>query len=56
LQEAGWILRRVAGSHRIFSRPDRSDIITVPVHGNKTLKIGTQRAIMKQAGLTEDNL
>jgi hypothetical protein len=28
----------------------------VPVHGNKTLKTGTQRDIMKYAGLTEKDL
>jgi predicted RNA binding protein YcfA (HicA-like mRNA interferase family) len=28
----------------------------VPVHGNQNLKPGTQRAIMRDAGLTDDDL
>jgi len=30
--------------------------VTVPVHGNRTLKTGLQKSIMKDAGLTEDDL
>jgi predicted RNA binding protein YcfA (HicA-like mRNA interferase family) len=56
LQQHGWVFQRINGSHHIYSRPDRSEIISVPVHGNKTLKTGMQRAIMKQAGLTEVDL
>jgi predicted RNA binding protein YcfA (HicA-like mRNA interferase family) len=28
-------------------------VITVPVHGNKTLKTGMQKAILKAAGIPE---
>jgi predicted RNA binding protein YcfA (HicA-like mRNA interferase family) len=28
----------------------------VPVHGNRNLKPGTQRGIMRDAGLTDDDL
>ena len=56
LERRGWLLQRISSSHHIYSRPDRSDILSVPVHGNKTLKTGMQRAIMKQAGLTEADL
>jgi predicted RNA binding protein YcfA (HicA-like mRNA interferase family) len=30
--------------------------VTVPVQGSKTLKTGTQRGIMKDAGLTDADL
>ena len=56
LERHGWQFRRAQGSHQIYSRSDRSEIVSVPVHGNKTLKAGTQRGIMKTAGLTEDDL
>ena len=56
LERHGWIFQRTQGSHHIYSRPDRSEIVSVPVHGNKTLKTGTQRSIMRTAGLTEDDL
>jgi len=56
LQKKGWALARVTGSHHIFIRPGSNLRITVPVHANRDLKIGLQRAIMKQAELDEDDL
>jgi predicted RNA binding protein YcfA (HicA-like mRNA interferase family) len=56
LEQRGWRLDRIAGSHHIYRHPTASRPITVPVHGNKTLKSGTQRSIMRDAGLTDDDL
>ncbi len=56
LESKGWNLARVTGSHHIFVRPDSNVRITVPVHGNRDLKLGLQRAIMKLAGITENDL
>ncbi len=56
LEQKGWTLSRVTGSHHIFVRPGCNLRITVPVHGNRDLKIGLQRAIMKQAGIDEQEL
>ena len=56
LEEKGWTLARVTGSHHIFIYTGRNLRITVPVHGNRDLKIGLQKAIMKQAGIREDEL
>ena len=56
LERHGWVYERTKGSHHIYSRPDRSEIVSVPVHGNKTLRGGTQRGIMRTAGLTEADL
>lgn len=56
LEAKGWTLARVTGSHRIFLIPGRNLRITVPVHGNQDLKTGLQRAIMKLAGITENDL
>jgi predicted RNA binding protein YcfA (HicA-like mRNA interferase family) len=55
LKRHGWKHVRTHGSHRRFEMAGR-DPITVPVHGNRTLKAGLQRAIMKAAGLTADDL
>jgi predicted RNA binding protein YcfA (HicA-like mRNA interferase family) len=55
LKRLGWTHVRTRGSHRRFEKPGFSPI-TVPVHGNETLKTGLQRAIMKAAGLTADHL
>jgi predicted RNA binding protein YcfA (HicA-like mRNA interferase family) len=56
LQKNGWLLTRVKGSHYIFTKPNVSTIITVPVHGNRDLPIGTLKEILKDAVLTEDDL
>jgi predicted RNA binding protein YcfA (HicA-like mRNA interferase family) len=55
LERNGWQLARIKSSHHIYKKPGYQPI-TVPVHGNKTLKPGTQHDIMKQADLTEDDL
>lgn len=57
LRKQGWVMDRVKGSHHIFTKADRPEtIVVVPVHASRTLKIGTQRAIMKAAGLAEADL
>jgi predicted RNA binding protein YcfA (HicA-like mRNA interferase family) len=56
LEKKGWTLARVTGSHHIFIRAGSSLRITVPIHGSHDLKTGLQRAIMKQAGIAEDEL
>ena len=55
LERNGWQLARIKSSHHIYKKSG-SLPITVPVHGNKSLKPGTQHDIMKQADLTEDDL
>jgi predicted RNA binding protein YcfA (HicA-like mRNA interferase family) len=57
LQRAGFITKRIRGSHHILVHgSDPSRRTTVPVHGGSSLKRGTLRAILKQAKLTEDEL
>jgi predicted RNA binding protein YcfA (HicA-like mRNA interferase family) len=55
LERHGWVLDRTKGSHHIYVK-EGSGAVPVPVHGNKTLKAGTQRTIMRQAGLTDTDL
>lgn len=54
LEAKGWSLARVTGSHYIFVRQGSNLRITVPVHANRDLKLGLQRAVMKLAGISED--
>ena len=57
LERAGWVLVRVTGSHHHYTHPDRpGTLITVPVHAGRTLPIGTQHAIMRDAGLSAEDL
>lgn len=55
LERRGWTLVRIRSSHNRYEKAGHAPI-TVPVHAGKTLKIGLQRAIMKTAGLTDDDL
>jgi predicted RNA binding protein YcfA (HicA-like mRNA interferase family) len=56
LKGRGWTLARIRGSHHIFIHPDSAIQIPVPVHGDRDLKTGTQKDIMRQAGLTDADL
>ena len=56
LEDKGWQLTRITGSHHIYTKSGEVLRITVPVHGNRDLKIGLLKAIMKMAGITEDEL
>jgi predicted RNA binding protein YcfA (HicA-like mRNA interferase family) len=56
LEEHGWQLARVKGSHHIYTKAGNPVRISVPIHGNKSLKIGLQRHFMKVAGIQEDEL
>ena len=53
LQRAGLVTDRIVGSHHILMYPEgHTRTVTVPVHGNKDLKPGTLRSIIRQTGLT----
>lgn len=53
LEEHGWDLKRIKGSHHIYGKPGERSIITVPVHGSQTLKPGLCRSILRMTGLEE---
>jgi predicted RNA binding protein YcfA (HicA-like mRNA interferase family) len=53
LHRAGFVTDRIAGSHHVLVHPnDLQRAVTVPVHGNRDLKPGTLRSIIRQAGFT----
>lgn len=56
LERNGWILLRVQGSHHIYGKPGSTVRLSVPIHRNKTLKIGLLRNLLKSAGLREEDL
>lgn len=56
LERAGLRLVRVTGSHHLYEHPARPDrVVPVPLH-NRDLKRGTLHGILKQAGLTKEEL
>ena len=56
LESKGWKLRRITGSHHIYAKEGLSVRISVPVHGNSSLKIGLQKYLMKLADIDESDL
>ena len=56
VEDQGWELKRINGSHHIFAKIGEDARISIPVHGNKLLKIGLQRYLMKIAGIDEAEL
>lgn len=56
LEEKGWELKRINGSHYIYTKVGNTARISVPVHGNTPLKVGLQRYLMKLGGIDESEL
>ena len=54
LERLGWGVVRSKGSHRALAHPARPGVITVPVKKGRNLPEGTARAILRQAGVTEE--
>ena len=48
----GFVVVRITGSHHMMKKTDRPHLLTVPVHGNKTLKKGTLHGLIRAAGKT----
>jgi predicted RNA binding protein YcfA (HicA-like mRNA interferase family) len=56
LEKKGWTLKRVRGSHHVYIKEDNPARISIPMHGNKPLKLGLLRHFMNIAGIDESDL
>ena len=56
LEKKGWILKHTKGSHHVYMKEGNVVRISVPVHGNRSLKIGLQKHVMKIAEIEEEEL
>ena len=56
LERHDWVLMRIQGSHHIFGKSGQVVRISVPVHGNKPLKVGMIKHFLKLASLKEEDL
>jgi predicted RNA binding protein YcfA (HicA-like mRNA interferase family) len=56
VEQRGWVLKRITGSHHIYIKPGARSILSIPVHGNRDLPIGTLKGLMKDAELNEQDL
>ena len=52
----GWTLLRVKGSHHIYGKPDSVVRLSIPIHGNRPLKIGLLRHLAKLAEIADEQL
>lgn len=48
----GFYLKRTNGSHHVLARDGHEHILTVPVHGNQSLKKGTLLGLIKASEFT----
>jgi predicted RNA binding protein YcfA (HicA-like mRNA interferase family) len=51
IEEDGWALVRSTGGHRQYKHPTRPGRVTVPGQLGRDLPPGTERSILRQAGL-----
>jgi predicted RNA binding protein YcfA (HicA-like mRNA interferase family) len=52
LEQAGWTLKRIRGSHHIFVKAGEPKILSLPIHGNQAVKPGLAARIAKDANLS----
>jgi predicted RNA binding protein YcfA (HicA-like mRNA interferase family) len=56
VERRGWTLLRVKGSHHIYGKPGSIVRLTIPIHGNRPLKIGLLRHLAKLAEIEVEGL
>jgi predicted RNA binding protein YcfA (HicA-like mRNA interferase family) len=56
LERYGWQLMRINGSHHIYGKAGSVVRLSVPIHGNESLKIGLLKHLLKLAEISEDQL
>ena len=52
----GYVFRRQKGSHVVLYRELDKRRLTIPVHGGREIPVGTLKSILKDAGLSADDL
>ncbi|HEX7959468.1 MAG TPA: type II toxin-antitoxin system HicA family toxin [Terriglobales bacterium] len=56
VERHGWTLLRIHGSHHIYGRAGSIVRLSIPIHGNKPLKVGLLRSLAKLAELPDGAL
>ena len=51
IEDRGWQLSRVKGSHHIYKHSHHKEHISIPIHGSRLLAPGLARHLMKIAGV-----
>jgi len=56
VERRGWQLLRINGSHHIYGKAGSIVRLSIPIHGNKALKTGLLRHLLKAAEIDESEL
>jgi len=56
VERKGWVLKRINGSHHVYKKEGKEELLVIPVHKNQDLKTGLLRSIMRIAEIGEDEL
>ena len=56
LLRTGYVESHIRGSHHYLRKPGTASLVTVPVHGNRTLPPKTLQSILRQAAMSVDEL
>lgn len=51
-QRAGWVVERIEGSHHILVKEGHAATLSVPVHGNRVVKPGLLKRLIRDARIT----
>jgi len=54
-ERAGWVNKGCMGSHVKLTKEGNPNILSIPVHRGKPIKIGLLKDQIKKAGLTEED-
>ena len=53
-ERAGWVNRGLRGSHMKLTKPGNPNILSIPIHKRKPVKIGLLKDQIRKSGLTEE--
>ncbi len=56
VERRGWRLLRISGSHHIYGKAGTPVRLSIPIHGDRPLKIGLMRHLAKLAEISDDEL
>jgi len=56
LESKGFRLKKITSSHHIYVHPELKIRVSVPIHGNKDMPKGTFYTILKDAGISKDEI
>ena len=56
LEQKGWVLKRINGSHHIYTRISKKEIISLPIYKNDDLKKGLQKKLLDISDISDHEL